>query len=135
MEYREEILEKEVESGKNQIEERKKRGEWRNLKIKKSTYNQIKKLSHILDIKKYKVIDLSVMVLSLLLSEKIVMEQGEEDEVLLECKIRYGYDEERNYGWIELDPICVLKKVVLPFYKKKRILENLIQNIESLSQS
>jgi len=134
-------MEKEVRIEENLVEMRERKGEnrekegaWRNLKIRKETYEQVKRLSRILDIKKYKVIDLSILILSILMSEKIVINQEDLPDELMECKLKYGYNEGRDYAWAELDPVCVLKKVVLPFYRKRKVLENLMRNIESLSK-
>ena len=103
--------------------------------MRKSTYEQITKLSKILGLNKHKVVDAMVLVFTLLMTEKITMSQDDIDETLAQCVERYDYDEESKYAWAELDPICILKKVLLPFYRRHKLLENLIQNIEELVQT
>ncbi len=107
---------------------------WKNIKIRKTTYEQINKLSLALGLEKYRVIDISILVLQLLLSEKIVLQQRVVGELELgECVDRYWLDK-HNVGYADLNPACVLKKLVLPFYKKKALIENLINNLESLDK-
>ena len=105
---------------------------WRNIKVKKSTYDLITKLSKMLGLSKHKVVDTMTLVFTLLISEKITMSQDDVNETLAQCVERYDYDEETNYASAELNPICVLKKVLLPFYRRHKLLENLVQNIEDL---
>lgn len=105
---------------------------WRNIKVKKSTYDLITKLSKMLGLSKHKVVDTMMLVSILLISEKIIMSQDNVDEILAQCMKRYDYDEETNYASAELNPICVLKKVLLPFYRQHKLLENPVQNIEDL---
>jgi len=136
MENQVEMEEPLVEFEKKQGETKKKEGSnWRNLKIRRSTYEQIKRLSELLGVRRYKVVDLSILIFSVLLSEKIVMSQEESYRLGLdECKVRYGYNEGRDYAWIELDPICILKKIIMPHYKRSKAIEALIRNIEELSK-
>ena len=94
MEKEVEMEESLVEFEKKRVEIRKKEGSsWRNLKVRKETYEQVKRLSRILDIKKYKVIDLSIMILSILLSEKITMNQEDVPDELktLQIPIEAGF--------------------------------------------
>ncbi|MHA1589625.1 MAG: hypothetical protein ACTSVA_03345 [Candidatus Njordarchaeales archaeon] len=135
-------MEKRVESEENleeyrrKLREFKKSRQWRTIKVRKNTYELIGKLAEMLDTKRYKIVDLSVVILSILLQDKIVFKQKLVGELgLTECVIRWGYNEEKEGDWAELDPTCVLLKLVLPYYRKKRAIENLMKNIESLSQS
>ena len=116
---------------------RKRRGSknWRNIKVKEHVYEYAGKLAEMLGVKKYKLIEISLVILSPLIREKVVISQEMLTEELIECKVKYGYDEETGFAWAELDPKCVLKKVILPFYRKHKLLENLVQNIEDLVQS
>ena len=133
---REEVGTEEMEEYRKKLEEFGERQQWKSIKIRRSTYEQVKKVSKVLDIRMHEVIDLSVLVLRILMSEKVVL--GPQRKVgelgLAECVERWCYDEETRKDWAELDPVCVLKKVVLPFYKKKKVLENLMRNVEKLSE-
>ena len=90
---------------------------WRNIKVKKSTYDLIAKLSKMLGLSKHKVVDTMMLVSILLISEKIIMSQDNVDEILAQYVERYDYDEETNHASAKLNPICVLKKVLLLFYR------------------
>jgi len=128
--------EEKMEEYRRKLREFKKRQQWRVIKIRRSTYEQVKKLAEVLDIKRHKVIDLSVLILSILISEKIVFSQDEIFRLgLQECVERWGYNEKTEKDWGELNPACILKKIILPFYKRKRMIEALMKNIESLSQT
>jgi len=107
---------------------------WKNIKIRKTTYEQISKLAAVLGLEKYRVIDVSILILQLLLTDKIVLLQKVVGELgLAECVDRYWLDK-NGTGYADLNPVCVLKKLVLPFYKKKALIENLINNLESLDK-
>jgi len=79
-------------SGVEEVSSRIQGKEWGNVKIRKSTYEQIKKLSDILGIKRYRIVDLSILILPLLMSESIVVSQEEMDEYEIKWWLKKNYD-------------------------------------------
>ncbi len=107
-----------------------KMNKWKTLKVKEDIYNRITVLQKLLGLSKSEVIDLSVLILFFLLHEKLKFPLDLIRHYdLTECVDEWNVD----YGYVKSS--CILKKIVLAFYKKKLIFEKLLKNIEELAQS
>ena len=103
---------------------------WKSIKVSESTYKQIKMLSGMLGLKVSRVVNLSILILYLLTVNKIVLPKEKADEAkLTECVFR----EVPSESIVELNPLCILNKLVARFYARKSFYETLIKNIESLT--
>ena len=140
MRNREELVEKEVELEESAVEllrpqvpviRRKGEKKWKTIKIKKETDEQLSKLSKLLGMTKYELIDFLSFILSMLLMERVKIRGDVVEQLgLKECEDFHEPD--RSYYY--LNPACLLYKFILGYYKKRFVVKNLIKNLKKLRE-
>jgi len=135
-----ESIEKEMELEENAVEllcpqvpiiKRKEEKKWKTIKIKKETDEQLTKLSKLLGMSKYELIDFLSFMLSILLMEHVKVSGDLVKQLgLKECEDFHEPDKSYYY----LNPPCLLYKFVLGYYRKRFVIKNLVENLRRLQE-
>lgn len=105
------------------------KSKWKNVKVKESTYEEIKKLTKSLSIPMHETIDLAITTLEILLHERIKMPKDIAERLgLTEC------EDVHDAWYYYLLPSCVLHKYILEYFKNRLRVQVLINNLRKMAK-